>query len=496
MQPKTGFPRWVFFFLPLAGVGCGSGEPVELPPPPHAGATVRVACPDGATARLVERHSRGWQGRQRATVQVLDWPAGQEPPDADVWVVAPADMPRWAAAGKLEPVPDSLTAPDAAYALRALLPLYTQNLLVWDHKAYALPLLGEALVCCYRSDLFDDPAHKTAFQAKCNRPLAPPATWKDFEEIAAYFARPADGPARASLPPLPADAAGLERAFFVVAATYANRAVPPEEDVVIRGDDVFSFTYDLANGQPRIASPGFVHALKLLQRLQPFRPADKVAPQEVFARGEPVFCLTEASWVGRFQDRKASSVRDRFNVCRVPAGEVYFAGGNRIEAPRGNLVPYLGGGAWLAVVPRGAAQRDAAFDLLADLSGHDVSSQIIIDAHSDGAWGAAPLRQEHLEFGMRWDTFDLDTARTTALKETVRATLVHRELKNPVLCPRRPDERERREVLAKELRAALQGKDAEEALQSVAKAWTALDDKRGPGVALAEYRISLGLLPK
>jgi multiple sugar transport system substrate-binding protein len=492
MQLKRVLQRPLFSILFLAGLGCGTSDPVVVPPPPHAGVTLRVACPDQTTANLVQRHSRGWAGGQRATVQVVPWRAGQAPPVADIWIVSAGEMPHWAAAGKLQPVPNSLTAPEAPYGWKSLLPLYSHNLLIWGGTAYALPVAGEAEVCYYRSDELDNPEHQKAFQARYKRPLAPPATWQEFEDIAAYFANPPGGRAGPSLPPLPSDSAGLERAFFVVAASYANRAVPPEEDIGLRGDDVFSFTYDLKTGQPRIATPGFVHALKLLQRCQKYRAADKVAPPEVFARGEAVLCLAEASQTAHFQDRQASAVRDKFSVCRVPAGECYLVGGTAVEVPGVNRVPYLGGGAWLGVVPRESQQHDAAFDLLADLSGRDVSSQIVV-AHAGGAWGGGPIRQEHLEISLRWDAFDLDTARTNALKDAVRATLVHRELKNPVYCLRTPDEEERREVLVKELRAALAGKDAEEALKSVARGWTALNEKRGPGVAQREYRISLGL---
>ncbi|WP_348261221.1 extracellular solute-binding protein [Telmatobacter sp. DSM 110680] len=45
----------------------------------------------------------------------------------------------------------------------------------------------------YRSDLFSDSKHQSAFRAKFSRELAPPATWEEFEETARYFTDPSSG---------------------------------------------------------------------------------------------------------------------------------------------------------------------------------------------------------------------------------------------------------------------------------------------------------------
>src|SRR5437016_4325549 len=71
-------------------------------PPPHQGANVRVACPRGL-AGLIRSQSRVWEAAQQATVTVQEYDPAQGPaavPNADIWLVAPAEMPRWAAAGR------------------------------------------------------------------------------------------------------------------------------------------------------------------------------------------------------------------------------------------------------------------------------------------------------------------------------------------------------------------------------------------------------------
>src|SRR5262249_3840645 len=109
-------------------------------------------------------------------------------------------------------------------------------------------------------------------------------------------------------------------------------------------------------------------------------------------------------------------------------------------------------------------------------------------------WGG-PTRTEHL-LRDRWDAYDLDPARTTALKETLSRTLLQHNVKNPATCLRTPDQADYRAALIEAgLRPALiEGKDAAESLQEVKKRWQALIAKQGKEAHLRDYRISMGLL--
>src|SRR5262249_21476091 len=155
-------------------------------------------------------------------------------------------------------------------------------------------------------------------------------------------------------------------------------------------------------------------------------------------------------------------------------------------------IPYLGSAGWLAVVPRTARHAEAAFALLADLSGPERSAQVALEPR----WGGGPVREEHLN-RERWEAFDLDRERTSALKETLQQTLLHRQMTIPVLCLRIPDRAAHRAALVKELRAALAGRvEPAEALEAAARRWSELDQARGREAHRAEYRMSLGLLAR
>lgn len=59
-------------------------------------------------------------------------------------------------------------------------------------RYFAAPCETDAVGFAYRTDWFTDPAEQAAFQAKYNRALAVPTTWKEFEEVATFFHRPTD----------------------------------------------------------------------------------------------------------------------------------------------------------------------------------------------------------------------------------------------------------------------------------------------------------------
>src|SRR5262249_10645943 len=179
-----------------------------------------------------------------------------------------------------------------------------------------------------------------------------------FADLAEYFQTHAVADRfEHSLPPLSSTDEGLDREFFQVAASYARRAVPEEEPAVAdRVDELFAFHYDLRSGRPRIAKPGFIHALKWLQRLQPYRSKEPaVEPAEAFGQGKAVLCLADAPWAARLQ--KNSALRDKFSTCPIPGGERYFAfdEGEERHVREPNRVPYLGAPGYLGVVPQGAA---------------------------------------------------------------------------------------------------------------------------------------------
>jgi multiple sugar transport system substrate-binding protein len=483
----------------LLGV-TGCGRRATAPPRPEKrfqGTMVTVACPGEPVATVVQRYGRMWTSQTGAALKVVPYDASTGPNArlaADLWIVSPARMPHWADAGGLCPVPADLIERNPPYAWQNVLPLYSK-LCVWDQKVYALPLLGGGLLCFYRQDLFQDTAHRDAFKRKYSRDLGPPATWEQFLQIAEYFhnqLRPGINRRCPSLPPLPDNPDDLDELFYCVAVPSARRAVREDDPHPPSTVELFSFHYDLETGAVRIGTPGFVHALQFLQRLQRFRPAGTAQdPPAAFQRGEAVLCLASPAWISRFQED--AKLRDKFGLCRVPGSEHVFdyATVQEKTLPGGNWVPYLGADGWLMVVPRSNPHPEAAFALAASLSDSKTSLDLVIEP----AWGGGVYRREQLEAGVGWHQLGLDRKRTEHLVDILRETVLHPQVKNPALRLRTPDERMHQRALDAQLRAALlEGKEAGMALQAAAAQWRQIDGEKSTAARLAAYRLSLGLL--
>jgi hypothetical protein len=462
--------------LGLVAAGCRAQRPARSRPAPRwAGVTVRVAAPDGPARLLLRRHGEAWANDTGAKLAV-EAPPPAPGAAADLLLLPPAELPHWAAAGKLRPLP----RPDA---VEGLLTLYRTRLLHWEGTPYGLPVLGDGPVGVYRLDLYRDPEYKQAFKEKYHYDLNPPATWDEFADQAAFFAKRRRRP---SLPALPAD---VTRAFYAVAAPLAVRAATGGAARAAgegRAARQFSFQYDVEGGAPRVAGPGFVEALKLLRRVQPHRSLRPDAAAAFKADEAVLGYVTLADLAGLGADAA------RWGVFRQPGSRRVYDE-DRPGAPAGaapNHVPYVGAGAVVGVVPQSAAQPQAAFDLLTYLSSEGVSLEVV---HTP-EFGGGPFREPHLTRNPQgWRNYGLDDHQTTLLRELLREVADPR-LDNPAVVLRIPEQRGHEEALAAALRPALAGDgDPAAALAAAAQRWRELDGS--PAQARAAYRRSLGLPP-
>jgi ABC-type glycerol-3-phosphate transport system substrate-binding protein len=462
--------------------GCGNHKATSVATPSRArwaGVNLTVACPDGPARLLVQRHGAGWARATGANLKFV--PPAESATGADILVFTAPELPHWAGTGALAPVPagDAESGDGRAGEWATFLHLYKSRLLLWDETPYALPLLGDALLCVYRDDLYRDPEAQTAYREKHHTALTSPATWDEFADQAAFFAARRGKP---SLPPLPDDEDGLDRLFGAVAAPSAVQGVPEDElrrapQSEAQTSAAHSFLYDAATGEPRVAAPGFVAALTLMRRLQPLRaPAgDRVA---ALNDDRAVLAVVTLRELGQLRGGGAES---RWGVARVP-------GTRPAGAAAVNHVPYVGAGAWVGAVVKASPNAAAAFDLLTTLSGKAVSLEVVHNPE----YGCGPFRDAHLSENPRgWYTYGLDEQQTAKLIEVLREFANPRVI-NPGVALRIPDRRQHQRALLDAVRRVVaEGADPTEALTGVATRWRELDGS--PEKARAAYRRSLGL---
>jgi len=114
--------------------------------------------------------------------------------DYDMVIFYPSYIGDFAGNGYLAPLDDFMKKTPASIwdpKLDEVEPPYREVYCKWQGKTYALPYDGDVLVLYYRKDLFSNPDEKAAFQKKYGRELAPPATWKEWLQVAEFFTRKA-----------------------------------------------------------------------------------------------------------------------------------------------------------------------------------------------------------------------------------------------------------------------------------------------------------------
>jgi hypothetical protein len=486
----------------FAIVGCQGPEAVVADAKPFAGVKLRIAVPDNATMRaLVERHGRVWAANSGGTIEIA--PADEA---ADVRLFAAPDAGR--EIGRLAPVDLSSLKGQEAFQFSRFLRYEVDHNMDWGGRLQMLPVLGESLLCVYRSDLLDNPRHTAAlterFKKRFHHPLRPggAATWQEVSEIAAYFAAEpawADGEKtatpRPSLVPLPASAEEFDRDFHAVAASFVRRKVTQEGAVFLQENQktqlFFTYQLDANSGLPAITSPGFVAALKLQQELANFRPRGTAErPLEAFRAGQAVVALATLADLAWLQD-PASPVHDRIGVWRVPASDTAIDPATNNIAPvadsEGNFVPYHGYAGCLGGVDISSTRLAAALDFLVFMSSPPVSLEVVCEP----AWGGGPTRDSHLmDNRAGWHNYGLSARHTSELIDAVSG-YSHAAL-NPAYRLRIANQRAYLDVFAEKVRPALvERKPAEAALKDAADAWTGLVKDRD--ALLREYRMSLGL---
>jgi ABC-type glycerol-3-phosphate transport system substrate-binding protein len=478
-RPHAFFPRPQILLLSvltplLLAAGCIE-RPTTLDSPPdrpHARVVLTAAASDPAGRDLLRQLGRSWATRSGAEVRVLDGPWDGT---ADVGLVAPAELPRWAEAGQLREAPAALKSPTHPYRWDDLIPVYPVRLLTWGDRVYGLPAVAEGMVLVYRKDVFD---------GKDGRPADPPATW---DELAGYAAREFRG--QAYLPPLPVGAARLQAEFLAAAACYDRPAIgrlAPGEKI---SDQFFAFQFDPETGRPRLTARAFVHVANLFRQMQPAR-SRAADPAAAFRTGEAkvgLLTLAELAQVG-------PEVAEKLGVAPLPGARVTFDAEGR-EHPTGqgavNRVPYLGWGGRVGVVSTKCAAPDAAWDFLADVGQPDRSALELIAAVR---WGAGPYRTSQLETRARprWYGYGLTAAETERLTSALRDNL-GLGVQNYRVRLRTPNQHELTAALDDSLRTMLNGTTpAADAMAAANERWAEIIRKQ-PDVWRAQARRSLGL---
>ncbi|MEO8009957.1 MAG: extracellular solute-binding protein, partial [Betaproteobacteria bacterium] len=105
----------------------------------------------------------------------------------DALNVIPAWMPDLAQAGALEVLDPYVDKYHFRDELKKIAPTYRDNQMMVNGKIYGFPDDGDVFLFYYRKDIFARDDLKKAFKEKFKYDLAPPKTWKQFDDIGSFL---------------------------------------------------------------------------------------------------------------------------------------------------------------------------------------------------------------------------------------------------------------------------------------------------------------------
>jgi len=265
-----------------------------------------------------------------------------------------------------------------------------RSLLEFGGSKYMVANDHDGQVIYYRRDLLADPKHRAAFQKAHGYPLAVPATWEQFRDVAAYFNGKdlnGDGePDHGVLLPLRVGQQGMFH-FMSLSASFVIGPANPR-----------LYWFDPLTMKPLLDSPGHVRALTLLVDLVQFGPKEMLQWDlgrgwDYFLSGRAALTLTWGD-LGALAQQPGSQVRGKVGSAQLPGTpEYYDVGRNKwVKTERPNRVGNTTGGSWAGVISRFSKAPAATYYLLA-LMASEPKSRV----YAARGWdGIDPGRRYHL----------------------------------------------------------------------------------------------------
>ena len=496
---SRSWPAAVFLLTSaLILTACPADDPIADPDEPitapeegeFEGVTLRLAVETGhALGDPIKPFVAEWEEMTGAQVDMIEIPFAEIFPrlmtsfqagtdDFDVVIILPTwlgDMNPF-----LQPL-DAYATVDELADWDDILPV-CQEIARWEGDTYIMPLDCDMFMSYYNRTALEDAEHQERFEAEYGYALAPPETWDEYRDIAAYF-QEHDTELFGAMESM---SRGTQT-FWTGLARMVGYVSQGE------GWELF---FDPDDMTPLVNSPGHVRALEEWIEIIDHGPPDILEfdvgdIRAQFPLNTGALALDWAS-IGFIPTSRENQELIGFNPIPGPL-EVYDHGaGDWIELDEPNRVPFMAANGWGASIPATSPNTDAAWSLISYLSSPDISLQLVsMRDNFEPAVGYQPFRGHHFDNVDGWVESDWDRER---VEEYLDATL--ESLTGDFIQPdlRIPGAFEYLDELDAGVTAALTGEmSPQAALDDVVERWEAITERLGRDEQLRLYRASIGL---
>ena len=489
--------------LVIGQPGCGQPAPTFSTQPIRFDGTKLVVGVVGDLALLksVATQRGEWVARTGSDLVLRDAPVDPETmgDDVDVLVFPGERLGDLVDAGAVAVLPESLvsapptepsteTAPVDSesrdnpsvdpFKFQDVAPAFRDQVSKYGPDRYGLPIGGSALVVVFRRTAMDDPTLAEAAKV-VGLTLKPPQTWDQFDALARFFhGRDLDGdnqPDSGVALPWGLDPEGVGDAIFL--ARTASSALHPDQ---------YSFLLDSETTEPRVTTPPYVESLQALVALKAFGPPggekfDAPTARAAFKSGRVALLIDRA---------EAAST---WGTGQTPIGVAPLPGSNRVFDPSRNTwetnkglnrPSYLpSGGGWLVGISSKTTHKTAAEAFARYLADPDTSDRL----RAERGFPMLPVRTSQMTQGMA------NPRSAPGVEPRPWAEAVARTLGAEKVVPglRVPQATGYLADLSLARVAAANGQAAEEALQTLAGAWSKRTQALGPARQTWHHRRSL-----
>jgi multiple sugar transport system substrate-binding protein len=404
-------------------------------------------------------------------------------------LIFPAD---WAgdlmAPGYLEPISDELKA---QVNWDDVIPLYGERIVAWGDTVYALPYDGDSHMLYYRKDLVDGGEYAADFEAEYGYPLAEPATWKQYIDIAKFFngkevVLDVDGNKGPIFGTMEAQKRNAQSYWVFLSHAAGYGKVP--------GNPCFFFSCE--DMTPQVNNPGWVRALTEYVEIGNYGPPEMinwdVADTRIyFPTGSSVFNIDWGD-VGPISiDTSVSVIKGLVGFAPLPGGDQYwdYGAGDWVTPESGsNHAPFIAFGGWIIGVAADSDVKEAALDFAAFMADPELVKQLAVT----GGTGINPARFSQFEALDLWVGAGFDEASAVDYLDAILSGIND---PNAVLDLRITGSAEYLQTLDVEIARAIAGEvSPQEALDNVASQWNDISDRLGRDAQLAQYRAAVGYM--
>lgn len=482
----------------FALAACGGETATESPGPtggdgrPFDGETVTVAVGSFMSSG-VTMFQEEWEQRTGAQLEVVEIPFGDlysrlfasfntGAGQFDVAIYAANWIPEFALADHILSLEDYYAQKDN---WEDVVPK-TQQIMYVGGERYSVPMDGDVIIGYYRTDALENEEYQERFEDEYGYPLAPPATWDQYADIAEFFTGwDWAGTGNDGWGVLEAQGPRDVGPFI-----FASRAAAYAANPNVPG----SFFFDPETMEPSVDNPGWVQALEDWIEVRQYGPPEMATygggdMRGNFVAGDYALGIDWADVGVIAQDESSSTVKGKLGYFVLPgATEVWnIETENWDEFEEPQQAPYLGWGGWHGSVAANSDVPDAAFDFLNFIDSTDNAFAAVTTPGT----ARNPYRVEHFEDPQAWVDAPVEYEDPEPYLEAQQQSMNHPNTQFDLRIPRAG---QYFEVLDQYAQEALAGNlSAEEALAQVAEEWDRITNEAGIEQQRELYRQLYGL---